>query len=104
MPTPKKRKAYNVIYTDGSYMTYDLTVNEYEHIVERMEHKGIAQLSFGTIATEDIRSIVEFKEPKEEPRERELEDLGLPEMTNEQLEWMRQNIPGFYELERRVRH
>jgi hypothetical protein len=53
---------YAIIYTDGSYVVYDLTNGQYEKFQDAMRGGDLAFIhDLGTFTTKDIRSIVKQK-------------------------------------------
>lgn len=103
MATPKKRYKYTFLYTDGTYLTYELTREDYEHIVKAFTPKSIddymckfIHISIGIISAEGIRSIIEQKEPEQEapeaPEEAPMENL--PVLDQESFEWLKQFAGG----------
>jgi hypothetical protein len=100
MATPKKKKNYTFLYTDGSYVTYELTKEDYSEVQEALEetwsgHPIFVPISIGIVAVHDIRSIIEQKEVDEEP---ELDENGnpveLPIMDQESYNWYKEYMGG----------
>lgn len=96
MATPKKRKPYTFLYTDGSYITYELTKEDFTEIETGLiEVRTFAPISIGIVGLKDIRSIIEQKEVSEEP---ELDENGnpveLPILDQESYDWYKQYMGG----------
>lgn len=96
MPSPKKRYRYTFIYTDQTYITYDLTKDDLEAIEDQLfEGRPFASITIGIVGLKDIRSIIEQKEP-----EIELDESGEPTMNTvpvldqESYEWIKQYMGG----------
>lgn len=94
MATPKKKYKYTFLYTDGTYLTYELTREDFtlleKALCEGEEWKHVS-ISIGIVATEGIRSIIEQKEP--EPEQETLEEApmeNLPVLDQESFEWLKQ--------------
>lgn len=96
MPTPKKRKPYNIIYTDQTYQTFELTREDLEILTTAWECKGIAGISGDVfLATTDIRTIVPFVAPPEPPKQ---DAPTIPEeLDDASKEWLRDNTSYYYE-------
>ena len=91
MPKPKVRKPYNFLYTDGSYITYDLTKDEYTDITQLLGTDAkFVKVDFGILALSDIRSVVELKEEKKEVKTSPVhaDPIVAPEI-HEYLQYMR---------------
>lgn len=97
MATPKKTYPYAIYYNDGSYMIYDLTQDDYDHLKKTLTHTpafntgGLQygspvsiELSIGLISLKDIRSVIKQK-PPEKPKKNE---SAIPELTTEEIEWV----------------
>jgi hypothetical protein len=92
MGTKRQHKfPYAIYYTDGSYMIYELREIDYQAIVKaKMTAESAVDIpELGFIATVDIRSIIKQK-PEPKPKQAKLEN-GDPDLTVEELEWMRRN-------------
>jgi hypothetical protein len=97
MATPKKRKPHTFLYTDGSYITYELTREDFEQIEQKLiEGKPFASISIGIVGLKDIRSIIEQKEVEEQ--QLELDENGnpveLPILDQESYDWYKQYMGG----------
>lgn len=96
MATPKKRYKYTFLYTDGTYLTYDLTREDFtlleKALCEGEEWKHVS-ISIGIVATEGIRSIIEQKEPEVEEQPTEEVDT-LPVLDQESYEWIKNFVGG----------
>jgi hypothetical protein len=98
MATPKKKKPHTFLYTDGSYITYELTKEDYESLEAALCHgeewKYVA-ISIGIVSVQDIRSIIEQKEVEQEL---ELDEDGnpveLPIMDQESYNWYKEYMGG----------
>ena len=90
MATPKKRYSYTILYTDGTYITYELTRDDMEKIEEQLfADRSFASISIGIIGLKDIRSIIEQKEVEEEQQELEKPLENLPVLDQESYEWLK---------------
>ena len=99
MATPKKRYRYTFLYTDQTYLTYELTRDDYENVLKAVAEWGrqggtlFAVISIGIISISDIRSIIEQKE--EEPQlDEEGNPLQLPVLDQESYNWIKQYMGG----------
>ena len=81
MGTPKKRYSYTAVYTDGSYITYELTREDLSNIEQQLfAGQNFASISLGIIGLKDIRSIIE---QKEQEQQEEQEQDTLPALDQE---------------------
>lgn len=99
MATPKKRYKYTFLYTDGTYLTYELTREDFTLLEKALcegEEWRYVSISVGIVATEGIRSIIEQKEPEQDapeaPEETPMENL--PVLDQESFEWLKQYTGG----------
>ena len=96
MGTPKKRYKYTFLYTDQTYLTYELTREDFallEKALCETENKKYVSVSVGIIGLENIRSIIEQKE--EEPQlDEEGNPLELPVLDQESYNWIKQYMGG----------
>jgi hypothetical protein len=107
MATPKKRYRYTFLYTDQTYLTYELTREDFQRIEEGLTYqnanedgrawikpeKKFVAVSIGIIGLENIRSIIEQKEEElteEEETEKALTDL--PVLDQESYNWLKQYV------------
>lgn len=99
MPTPRIRKPYNVIYSDGTYQTFDLTYQDLDWLKNALKTGAVACLSENvTLVTKDIRTIVPYVEPPAPPKP----ELTIPsELDDASKEWLQLNTSQFYEGEGR---
>lgn len=96
MPTPKKRYHYTFLYTDGTYLTYELTREDYAKLETNLTSENrstFVAVSIGIIATEGIRSIIEQKE-QEPVEELEINESELPVLDQESYNWIKQYMGG----------
>ena len=109
MATPKKRYRYTFLYTDQTYLTYELTREDFQRIEEGLTYqnanedgrawikpeKKFVSVSIGVIGLENIRSIIEQKEEEPQP---ELDENGnpleLPILDQASYEWIKQYMGG----------
>lgn len=98
MATPKKKKPHTFLYTDGSYITYELTKEDYESLEAALchgEERKYVAISIGIVSVQEIRSIIEQKEVDEEP---ELDENGnpveLPILDQESYNWYKEYMGG----------
>lgn len=99
MATPKKRYRYTFLYTDQTYLTYELTKEDYADVEAALcegENWKYVAVSIGIIGMENIRSIIEQKEEEpEENADSEQEYNGrdtLPILDQEAYNWLKQFI------------
>lgn len=99
MPSPPKKYAYNVIYNDGTYQTFEFTNQEIKSLEEAiLKGTRAIKTSFGILVVTDIRTVAEHKEP---PQVEPMKDEAMPPMDAETLEWIRQQEALAEELMRR---
>lgn len=78
-------KPYTAYYTDGAYLTYDLTTKDVELVKAAMLDKRPADVSIGMLATADIRAFFVLK-----PKEVEQHKGSDPDLTEEAKAWVKQ--------------
>lgn len=91
MATPKKTYPYAIYYKDSTYMIYNLTREDYEHIKDvlskpKTEYVTVAFTSVGILLLEDVRSIIEQK-PEPAPAKLQKDD-GDPALSLEERAWL----------------
>lgn len=92
MGTPKKRYSYTAVYTDGSYITYELTREDLSNIEQQLfAGQNFASISLGILGLKDLRALVLQKE--EEPEQTETE-TGTPVLDQESYDWLKQYMGG----------
>lgn len=80
---------YAVMYTDGTYMTYEFTEEDYNLIALTMcSDQRVAVTSLGILVLTDIRSIIKQK-PQEQPAESE---SAYPNIDQESRAWINANM------------
>jgi hypothetical protein len=97
MATPKKRYKYTIFYTDGAFMTFELTKEDYKEIeLGLTSNKGVAfaAVSVGAIGLQGIRAIVEQKEEEPLVEDDEVNQDTLPALDQESYNWIKQYIGG----------
>ena len=108
MATPKKRYRYTFLYTDQTYLTYELTREDFQRIEEGLTYqnanedgrawikpeKKFVAVSIGVIGLENIRSIIEQKEEEEPQLDEEGNPLELPVLDQESYNWIKQYMGG----------
>lgn len=101
MGTPKKRYKYTAVYTDGSYITYELTREDYKEIEDILTADGqatnrpkFASISIGIVGLDHIRSIVLQKEEEIEQPEEEQPLENIPVLDQESYEWLKAYMGG----------
>lgn len=95
MATPKKRYKYTFLYQDGTYITYDLTKEDYEKVQQRAHTEGVAVISIGFVNLQGIRSVIEQREQDtEESTEPEINEGELPVLDQESYNWIKQYTGG----------
>lgn len=81
MARKRELKSYNVIYSDGSYQTFDFTKESYTTLQDALitGNRRAIVTNFGILVLKDIRTVVEYKEPevKESAPEPQL-TTGIP--------------------------
>ena len=99
MATPKKKRNYTIFYNDGTYMTFELTKDDFEEIETGLTapktHASAptyASVSIGVIGLGNIKAIIEQKE--EEPEEETPTDTNPP-LDQESYNWIKEQIGGF---------
>lgn len=100
---PKKSKAnrhpFAIYYTDGSYMVYDVTMEDYEDLKRALTFKeDVVETTVGLIMTRDIRSVIEQR-PPEKPKEATPDKPALPKLTIEEARWIKTAMEGIYDVE-----
>lgn len=80
MARKRELKAYNVIYSDGTYQTFDFTKEEICQITSSLiEGIRAVAVSFGALVLSDVRTLVEYKEPEVKEVEPEAQlTTGIP--------------------------
>lgn len=111
MATPKKRYPYNFFYRDKSFVTFDLTKEDFDKVVEyKMDGKDVVPVSIGFIEIKDVVTAVEKKmdkeiekpkgdEPKEEIYESFSKKFGLPDLDEESREYLQKSLVAIWEGE-----
>lgn len=100
MATPKKRYKYTIFYTDGSFMTFELTKDDYENLVNTLsawaKQSGamFAVVSIGIISIIDIRAVVEQKEEEPLVENDEVNQDTLPALDQDSYNWIKQYMGG----------
>lgn len=94
MATPKKRYKYTFLYQDGTYITYELTKEDYEKILQRAHTEGVAVISIGFVNLQGIRSVIEQKEEEEQEVEVEQSLENIPVLDQESYEWLKSYVGG----------
>ena len=98
MPTPKKRKLYTFIYTDGVYLSYELTKDDYDNVEDSLvadpTPRRFVSTSVGVIGLDNIRAVIEQKDVEQEVEEEPQNDT-LPPLDQESYDWIKQQIGGF---------
>ena len=97
MATPKKKHPYAIYYNDGSYMIYDITQEDFDHLKKTliMQAPVAVELSVGLISTKDIRSVIKQKPPEKVKKH----EGTSPDLTDEEIEWMVANKRAWKEDE-----
>jgi hypothetical protein len=94
MATPKKRYKYTFLYQDGTYITYELTKEDYEKVLQRAHTEGVAVISIGFVNLQGIRSVIEQKEEEEQEVEVEQPLENIPVLDQESYEWLKSYVGG----------
>lgn len=95
MATPKKRYRYTFLYTDQTYLTYELTKEDFQKVEEGLVSEELkasfVAVSIGVIGLNGVRSVIEQKEEEpEEEAEKALTDL--PVLDQESYNWLKQYV------------
>lgn len=78
MARKRELKAYNVIYADGTYQTFELTRDEFVRLCENIAFdKRVFNTRELLLVLTDVRTIVEHKEPEPVKEESQL-TTGVP--------------------------
>lgn len=96
MPTPKKRYTYTFFYNDGSYMTFELTkedFNSLETALCRGEELQYVATSIGIIGLSNIKAVILQKDEEEEDEINTSQTL--PPLDQESYNWIKEQIGGF---------
>ncbi len=96
MATPKKRYKYTIFYTDGSFMTFELTKEDYAYVEAALcgtDDQRYAAVSIGVIGLEGVRGIIEQKEEEPEMTDEPKADT-LPALDQESYNWIKQYMGG----------
>lgn len=94
MATPKKKKPHTFLYQDGTYITYELTREDYETVAHEAKDEGTAIISIGLINLKGIRSVIEQREVELDNEEAEINDGELPVLDQESYNWIKQYMGG----------
>lgn len=95
MATPKKKYQYTIFYNDGTYMTFELTKEDFNHIeVGLTQAQGFAPVSIGIIGLSNIKAVIEQKDAEPEVEE-ETQGDTLPPLDQESYNWIKEQIGGF---------
>lgn len=95
MATPKKKYQYTIFYNDGTYMTFELTKEDFNHIeigLTQAQTPTFAPVSIGIIGLSNIKAVIEQKDA--EPEEVDEGDT-LPPLDQESYNWIKEQIGGF---------
>ena len=95
MATPKKRYKYTIFYNDGTYMTFELTREDYAYVEAGLcgtDDQRYAAISIGVIGLGNIKAIIE---QKEEELEEEAPTDTNPPLDQESYNWIKEQIGGF---------
>ena len=98
MATPKKKYRYTIFYNDGTYMTFELTKDDFEEVkagltAAYMNKPIFASVSIGVIGLNNIKAVIEQKD--EEPQEEVSTGDTLPPLDQESYNWIKEQIGGF---------
>ena len=93
MATPKRKKPYTFWYTDGTYMIYEITREDFAEVDLSLKmSKPFATISVGIVGLRDIRAVIEQKE--EEQEEQQPSQDTLPVLDQESYNWIKQYMGG----------
>lgn len=97
MATPKKKYQYTIFYNDGTYMTFELTKEDFNHIeagLTQAQTSTFASVSIGIIGLSNIKAVIEQKDAEPEV-EQEPQSDTLPPLDQESYNWIKEQIGGF---------
>lgn len=90
MASPKKRTPYAVVRDDNTYVIYDLTKDDYEHLSNSLVSEAkFCKLSIGILKLSDIRSVIEQKPEPKAKKEKQLE-TGTPDLDVTAIAWLKE--------------
>jgi hypothetical protein len=111
MATPKVKYPYNFFYRDKSFVTFELTKDDFKKIVEfKISGKNIVPVSIGFIDVTDVVTAVEKRvdkeidkptkdTPKDETYESFSKRFGLPDLDEESREYLQKSLVNLWEGE-----
>lgn len=91
MATPKKKYKYVFIYEDQTYLTYELTKEDFYSLEQALCHGEewkYVSVSIGILSMSGIRSIIEQKEDEEE---QETPVDTNPPLDQDSYNWLKEN-------------
>lgn len=95
MATPKKKRNYVFFYDDGTYMTFELTKEDFNSVEAALCHgeewKYVA-VSIGIVGLSNIKAVIEQKEQEEEETTPATDTL--PPLDQESFDWYKQFVGG----------
>lgn len=97
MATPKKKYNYTIFYNDGTYMTFELTKEDFNRIetgLTQAQAQTFASVSIGVIGLSNIKAVIEQKDAEPEVEE-ETQGDTLPPLDQESYNWIKEQIGGF---------
>lgn len=86
---------YAIYYTDGSYMIYDLTRQDFDALTYGITEQQPVNLTVGFLSTKDIRAVIEQK--PQETKQVKKERIAAPEMTLEDMQYLKGILGEYYE-------
>lgn len=78
------KRLFTIYYTDGSYLSYRLTEEEYREIGRKLGKDENVFTEIGFLRTADMRSIIVQREVKEE-----FNESANPDLSVEDLEYLK---------------
>lgn len=86
MPSKPATKLYTVYYTDGTYLSYDLTKKDYDMITDGLQCGDRAVITtVGILGLADIRSVIVQRKTADVPQH----EGANPNLPQEALDWMK---------------
>lgn len=90
-----KLTPYAIYYKDGTYMTYDLTKDDYEALTGAIVERKPVALSVGFIVIDDIRAVI-LQKPTPAPVP---DKPAVPDLPPDEREWLKTALAGIYDEE-----
>lgn len=86
MPSKPATKLYTVYYNDSTYLSYNFTKKDYDHIAEAvMDGRPAVMTTIGLLAVQDIRSVILQKIKADVPQHQGVS----PDLPKEAVDWLK---------------